>query len=216
MKNLFTLSVLCILFYSCGKNDTSPTTYVSGHLYETCGGAPVKNRGLYIYQLNAAIGSTNTNILATGSTDSTGYFKIPYGTKNPAARLELRLEGGNYAVIALPANLQIIDSLKVYLHSTCNIVVKLNVINPYTVDDTLTITNYNPPYTAFKIAGPFENGILYTANDFQILLPYYIGSGLTGNPNEQIRYTVNDLTNFSGKDFLMQTCATSEVVIDIE
>ncbi|MBC7537076.1 MAG: hypothetical protein H7258_15405 [Ferruginibacter sp.] len=212
MKNLLTLSALCVLFCGCGKNDTTPTTYVSGHLYETCGGAPVKNRGLYIYQLNAAIGTINTNILATGSTDSTdstGYFKIPYGTKNPAARLELRLEGGNYAVIALPANLQIIDSLKVYLHSTCNIVVRLNVINPFTNLDTLYINDYRNPGENLKVAGPFLSDILYSANNYNILLPTYSAN------NTRMGYSLN-LNTAVYKEFNAKPCIDNEVVVDIQ
>ena len=206
--------ILCLAICGCKKNDTTPTVYVSGHLYQTCGGLAVKNQALYIYQLNA--GSNSTGTLATGSTDSTGYFKIPYGTTNPINLIELRLGGGNYAVCTWPFYSKDIDDLNVYNISTCNIVVRLNVINPYTSNDTLKITNFNPPYIVLKVPGPFVSGTLYTANDFQILLPNYIGNGESGISKQEIRYTINNNPTVSVKEFLMKSCVTNEVIVEIQ
>ncbi|MBC7537075.1 MAG: hypothetical protein H7258_15400 [Ferruginibacter sp.] len=213
MKNLLTISVLCILFSGCKKNDTTPTVYVSGHLYQTCGGLAVKNQALYIYQLNA--GSNSTGTLATGSTDSTGYFKIPYGTTNPINLIELRLGGGNYAVCTWPFYSRDIDDLNVYNISTCNIVVRLNVINPYTSLDTLDINDYRN-LTNLKIPGPFTPGILYTANNYQILLPSYLSNSETGILEEPFAYRINHAPTFTIQPFRLKTCGTNEVVINIE
>lgn len=214
MKNLIPIIIVAI-FSGCGKRDITPTVYVSGHLYESCGSAPVKNQGLSIFQSNAN-SYTSPNILATGSTDSTGYFKIPYGTTDPMTKIELRLSGTNYAVTTLPLVLTTIDDLKVYEVSTCDIVVRLNVINPYTANDTLKITNFNPPYVVLKIPGPFVSGTLYSASNFQILSPDYIGSGETGVSNQEIRYMINNNPTISVKQFLMKSCATNEVTVDIQ
>ncbi|MEO8772647.1 MAG: hypothetical protein ABI402_21305 [Ferruginibacter sp.] len=213
MKNLIFIFIVLLFFCGCGKNDTSPTTYVSGHLYETCNGAPIKNQGLYIYQ--QSLSSNGNNTLATGSTDSTGYYKIPYGTGNSINNIELRLSGGNYAVTTLPKSLVNIDDLNVYNISTCNIVVRLNVINPYTSLDTLDINDYRS-LTNLKIPGPFISGILYTASDYNILLPNYLGVGETGTLHEPFAYRLNHAPTFTIQNFTMKTCATNEVVVNIE
>ena len=212
MRNLILFFCFCT-FIGCGKRDTTPTVYVSGHLYESCGGAPVKNQGLYIYQQYT--GTNGTGTLATGSTDSTGYFKIPFGTTNPINLVELRLEGGNYAVCTWPFSSNNMDDLNVYNISTCNIVVRLNVINPYTSLDTLDINDYRG-LTNLKIPGPFTSGILYTANDYNILLPNYLGVGETGILHEPFAYRLNHAPTFTINNFTMKTCATNEVVVNIE
>lgn len=160
MKNLIFIFIIVVFLSGCGKNDTTPTTYVSGHLYETCKGAPIKNQELYIYQLYT--GTNGTGTLATGTTDSTGYFKIPYATTNRIDLVELRLGGGNYAICTWPFSSNDINDSNVYNISTCNIVVRLNVINPYTINDTLQISDARAD-TVLKVPGPFISGILYTA-----------------------------------------------------
>ena len=164
MKNLIFLFIIYAFLGGCTKNDTTPTGYVSGHLYESCGGMPLKNQGLYIYQQYTGTKATGT--LATGGSDSTGYFKIPYGTSNPINPIELRLEGGNYAVCTWPFYSTDIDDLNVYNISTCNIAVGLNVINSYTTNDTLQITNFNPPYVVLKIPGPFVKWLIIYSKQF--------------------------------------------------
>ena len=60
------------------------------------------------------------------------------------------------------------------------------------------------------------NGLLYTANNFQILLPNYIGNGETGISKQEIRYTINNNPTISVKEFLMKSCATNEVIVNIQ
>lgn len=179
--------------------------------YMESSGAPVKNQELYVYQLNAMSNSTGT--LATGSTDSTGYFKIPYGTGNPIESIELRLGGGNYGVTKLPAYpLQDIDNLNVYHNSTCNIIVRLNVINSYTNLDTLEIGDFRT-FTNTKFAGPFTNGIFYLVTNFNMLLPSY--NGTYSYVTKEMGHHINGET-WIINPFELKTCATNEVVVTIE
>lgn len=180
MKNIIIAAVFIISFSSCKKilSVSVPTHYISGHLYDKCGGVPVKNQGLYMHQNNL---DPNENTKGTTTTDSNGYFKLEYNGNESSADFEIRYANSNYSVLILNGyNIINIDSAKLYGISTANIVVKLNVTNPKTSNDTLFVNNLNNPGTILKVSGPFVNGTtVYTASNFNLLVPRYKNSQIS-------------------------------------
>lgn len=205
----FLFSFLIIFFFSaCKKSGSEETFYYSGHLYDHCGGLPVKGKELYIYQHVSAGGNGGT--LGSGTTDSTGYFKISFNNaaKSPD-EIEIRYANSNYAVFSTPGyNLENLSDLKVYEVSTCNISVALNVTRNYTSSDTLYISDYRTPSVPLKLAGPFTNGVLYTASNYNLLVPSYNGASL------YINYSINNTAQIE-KRFRPVVCGDNLVTIDI-
>src|SRR5439155_13048373 len=108
-------------------------------------------------------------------TDSTGYFKFTFEDKNGGEQSIRYVAGAGYNValngIIHKTNA---DDLVIYKFPTANIQVKLNVLNPYTVNDTLVIADYRT-LTNLYIPGPLTSGVLYTAINFRPIVMYYIG-----------------------------------------
>ena len=189
-------------------NPSEPEHYISGHLYNDCGGTPIKNRGLYIYREGLRGAGETTK--GTCTTDSNGYFKMIYRANNAGEPLEFRFANSNYAIVYLPGNPIVnIDNAKLYGISTCNITVKLNVTNPKTSGDTLYVTDFRNS-SSLKIPGPFVSGTVYTANNFNLLTPNY--------PINKIRFAYlfnGDNNTAIEKYFEVKTCQTNTVIADI-
>ena len=211
MKNLIIGVALIAMLGGCKKilNPSEPEHYISGHLYNDCGGTPIKNRGLYIYR--EGLRGAGETIKGTCTTDSTGYFKMNYRANNAGEPLELRFANSNYAIVYLPGNPIVnIDGAKLYGVSTCNIIVKLNVTNPRTSADTLVVDDARNPGATVKVAGPFLNGyIVYTANNFNLLVPYITGKRL------DMGFYLNTPI-FNSKPFIAEACKNNIVTIDIQ
>lgn len=62
---------------------------------------------------------------------------------------------------------------------------KLNVTNPKTSGDTLYVNDYRNPSVNLKVAGPFTSGILYTALNYNLLVPNYPTN------NRRLSYSLN-------------------------
>ena len=211
MKNLIIGIALITMVGGCKKilNPSEPEHYISGHLYNDCSGTPIKNRGLYIYREGLRGAGETTK--GTCTTDSTGYFKMDYRANNAGEPLELRFANSNYAIVYLPGNPIVnIDNAKLYGISTCSITVKLNVTNPKTANDTLYVNDYRNPAVNLKVAGPFTNGILYSALNVNLLVPNYPLNNL------RLSYSFNlNPTTAVDKYFDAVPCKNNIITIDI-
>ena len=212
MKNLIIGIALITMVGGCKKilNPSEPEHYISGHLYNDCSGTPIKNRGLYIYREGLRGAGETTK--GTCTTDSTGYFKMDYRANNAGEPLELRFANSNYAIVYLPGNPIVnIDNAKLYGVTSSTNVIRLNVLTPYTSNDTLEITKGTLPN--LKFAGPFTNGILFTMQDFNLLTPQYKNG--TGFIATGVSYRINNAP-FTSKLFDMVACKTQNITIDIQ
>lgn len=211
MKNLIIAFAIILIITSCKKisNITEPERYITGYLYNDCSNTPIKNRGLYMYRNEPRGGRETTK--GTCTTDSTGFFKMTYSADNGPEPLEVRFANSNYAIVYLPGNPIVnIDNAKLYGVSTCNIIVKLNVTNPRTSADTLVVDDARNPGATVKVAGPFLNGyIVYTANNFNLLVPY-----ITGKRLDMGFYLITPI--FNSKPFIAEVCKNNIVTIDIQ
>ena len=211
MKNLIIAFAIILIITSCKKisNITEPERYITGYLYNDCSNTPIKNRGLYMYRNEPRGGRETTK--GTCTTDSTGFFKMTYRADNGPEPLEVRFANSNYAIVYLPGNSIVnIDNAKLYGVSTCNIIVKLNVINPKTSSDTLYINDYRNPSVNLKVAGPFTSGTLYTASNYNLLVPRY--------PINNLRLSYlfnNNNSTLVDKYFNAQPCKDNIVTVDI-
>jgi hypothetical protein len=119
--------------------------------------------------------SADGGILASTTTDVNGYFKFEFKDKKGGFE-SIRYAAGagfNHIIDNIPQR-KSIDGLILYKIPTTNIQVSLNVIKPYTTNDTLVINDIRT-FQNIKIPGPFSSGILYTATDFPLLAMYYSG-----------------------------------------
>lgn len=119
----------------------------------------------------------------------------------------LQTSGGGDILAKIPQDKNY-DNAEVFFNPTCSIRVRLNVINQYSSNDTLFIPDYNNISTKLKVPGPFVSGELYTATDFDIIVSNY------QNRPMDIWNKINN-GNWIIKDFLLNPCVLSEIVVDI-
>ncbi len=219
MKKLTVIAgvMLLALFTSCLKIKDDHIYILSGHLFNDCSMTPVANKEIVLYQSvsGGVISPTyGGKILANATTDANGYFQFKYKDDGGSAMKIQYKAGAGYNSIMEEIPKQTTDeSLVLYMNPTTNIQVSLNVINPHTVNDTLTVTNLNS--NDLKIVGPFTSGLLYSL-DYSMLSTTYDTTNDQKNVNySEVGFKIND-GEWKGARFAIIPCATRQVIFNIE
>lgn len=208
--DILILVLLLLSFQSCKKD--GPTFIVSGRLLEDCSMKPVPNQSLDLFQeyLMGLDGRLNGGILAQTTTDANGNFSFEFKDEHGSTYSIRRPAGLGYKKLIenIPQN-QSIFNINVFKSLTSHIKVSLQVSNAYTTSDTLFITDFRNLSKKLKVAGPFLNGTLYTAEDFPILNNNYAAN------IESIGYKINN-ANWTILPFTFNNCDTTIINVPIK
>ena len=188
-----------ILFAGC----SDPETFVvTGQLVEGCDQVPISSQEIELFQID-------NGTIATSTTDSEGRFSFAYS--------EDRLSGNEKISLGIVGSLQSLrfvstvpandDAGTLILAPTVDIILSLNVSNPYTEKDTLFYTDYRLQNGSLaKLTGPFQSSVIDTA--------------LNVVAESSIRYIwfINENTpeNNNNRRFDVNGCAMNTVTLDIE
>ena len=214
-KCLMIVSIL--LFQSCDGNrmgeddpENGPSYEISGQLFQDCSKQPMANKPIDLFQeiQHNWDNSTDGGVLATTTTDTNGFFKFVFKDKNGGEESIRYQAGAGYnEVLEKIPNRTSLDSLIIFNNPSTNIQVSLNVINPYTANDTLNIVNLNTNQW-MRIPGPFLSGILYTAIDLPLLGMYF------DEENKKLTWYFNsDNQNFEDIDFEINTYCNDTIFV---
>lgn len=200
------------LFMGCKKDHIKgPLQVFSGYIYEDCSMAPSANRYVDLYE---GIGGWNGELgglLASGHTDVNGHFKLEFRHSGVG---DIRLRAGGDLMINIPYNADT-TGMVIFRYATAIIQVKLNVMNSYSVNDTLFILKLGPPNEIIAIPAPLTSGIIYTDPNYTLLVmdyPYPLG----GTTSTSVVWTINnDGSHY--KDFIITKFCddTTFVTVDI-
>ena len=202
MKNpikyiLFFVLPIALLSSKCKDKDPVIRT-LKGRLMSNCT-VPYAN-GLVKLRNNTGGGASfsediNGNI--DFYTDDNGYFEINYRSRGTLGTLYAPYK----AIQKIPIKNEelVFDMGEVTLNSVVNFVIKLEVNNVYTENDTLTIADYNSTQSnpQIKFVGPFTDQILDTVFarpyisypiTFSQVPQTYIAYGFTQEVNVQYEY----------------------------
>ncbi len=215
MRKLYLFTILPF-FFSCDltQPDVKNTQIFSGYLYEDCNMEPKINHEVNLFQdYEIGLIDDTGGPLATGYTDSTGYFRLKFNHDGIGA-IHFR-EGTNNLMDFIPWNLEIAE-VNVFRHPTCNIQINLNAENSYSDDDILIVNNLNDLLNNVEINGPFEDGVLYEISNYTMLGMIYDTTfgGLKFVSYLDIGYKVNEI-EWSVKRFNISACDSIFVVLDI-
>jgi hypothetical protein len=142
------------LLASCNKNKT---TTIEGILMAGCDTPAANTSGV----IKTDDGFASDGLTLSFTTDENGYFKVSHTGKEIS---KFRVIAGGSEVLSvwsLPGWEK--DLGKLYINPfPTNFVIKLDVRNPYTENDTLVIKDFSSsnPFAQRKISGPFESGTL--------------------------------------------------------
>ena len=161
-NNIFILIIISISFFtSCKDKINGSNTYtIKGQLLNNCSGEVLANTSLMI---NSKSQLFTQGFSAYTTTDANGFFIFSY-ERNGGTDISIRVTSGDIFLEYIPNNSNI-DLGLIYYAPTCNFVFKVVVDNPYSVNDTLLISDFNYtlpyPYYGFHIIpGPFKDTIL--------------------------------------------------------
>ena len=158
MKILIYISFFILLLPSCKNKDP----YVlKGRLMANCG-VPGANKEIIIYQ-DIDMFNNGGYILNDVYSDENGYFEIEY-TPDNGSNLELGVSGAGSVLEFIPSH-ENLDLGDVYYGTIpTNFVIRLEVHEPYTENDTLVFRDFhsNNVFDKVKISGPFNSGVLDT------------------------------------------------------
>ena len=152
MKTTISLLTILLLFSACDKNKTY---ILKGRLIYNCG-IPVSNQDLVELKTEGEFHTTTT--------DSNGYFTFTY-KKGSFGVLRINKDK---ILIGIPLQTSPeLDLGDVYVGGTIDLIVKLQVNNPHTENDTLLIFDLESnDYTKqIAIPGPFTTGVIDTFID---------------------------------------------------
>ena len=200
---LYILTAVLLLFSSCIKNKTIT---IEGRLMQSCD-TPAANREGSIIAADGLL--TGPGEILFFTSDENGYFKASYTVKANIVSFGVSVQGSGEVLRVNHLEGDKKDLGEVYVNPfPTNFIIKLDVQNPYTENDTLVLSDYSStgPFDVRLIAGPFESGILdsvfnhmfskFPVNFFQLndnsgpfystpflirSLPYYIGDHKTGD-----------------------------------
>jgi hypothetical protein len=160
------LSIFAILLSSCTKEEKDKSRVVKGKIVRDCFGTPYPNLKL---NLNGSRNYFQKPVSATTRTDENGVYEIRY--EGPIS--ELILNSGAPIMDRIPGHLDYVDVGEIIQGMGIgNFVIKLEVKNPYTEQDTLFYNRFRMPLndeTIGMLIGPFSDCILDTVRDFPLL-----------------------------------------------
>ncbi|MBK8486625.1 MAG: hypothetical protein WAU21_11360 [Chitinophagales bacterium] len=177
-KHCIYLILFSLIFITCdiAKPPIGNTQIFSGYLYEDCNMEPKINHEVNLFQdYEIGLIDDTGGSLATGYTDSTGYFRLEFNHDGIGA-IHFR-EGTNNLMDFIPWNLEIAE-VNVFRHPTYSIQLSLNVINSYIMGDTLTISDISAAGGSpdgLRVPCPLTSGILYTYTNVPLIGMIYEG-----------------------------------------
>lgn len=189
MKTLLAFTFSVLFFCACKKSDT-PTLYMSGRIYNNCyDREPIRNAGIRLFRTKEG-SNAQGKVVASGSTDSTGYFKIYFPKSESVNWMKLQGSGGGDIMEGILPT-ENIDDVDVFGRIYANIKVSLNVINPHSLGDTLDIERLGQSQS-LKIPCPLTSGPIYTAINYTPVNPM----GYEGT-KDNIAHVFHPSTGFS-------------------
>ena len=209
MKSLLALIMSGFLFSTCKKSDT-PTLYMSGHIYNNCYDLePMRNSGIRLFRTNS--GSLQQGkVVASGSTDSTGYFKIYFPKSEDDNWMKLQGSGGGDILEGILPT-ENIEDIDVFGRIYANIKVSLNVINPHNVGDTLFIEKLDDFTNFLKIPCPLSSGTIYSIAGYTPVNP----TGYNGTKDQIIHKFSSSPSLVKFSDFLIYKYCQDTVFVTV-
>jgi hypothetical protein len=210
-----------ILLISC-KKSTMPYTF-SGQLISCSSTSVYPNVKLELVE-ETDYGTTSGKIVATTNTDNSGNFSFSYNGTNIKKTYAIRtVVGFGYDEIIGGITEGNISDLKIYTSFKYHLIVSLNVIKPYTNNDTLFMAKYTAngtPAGLVKVAGPFASGRKFTFPNLDIetsvYAPKYSGTLHTYNCLFNTTYGTSGLFD---KDYILSLptkCNGDSVYVNVD
>ena len=197
-----TVNILLILFLltACEKDNETITT-IEGQLMASCD-VPAANTSGFILTNDGLLSGPGISLSFT--TDENGHFKVSHrGKADQLNSFTVRVQGSSdvLKVSSLPGDNK--DLGKVYINPfPAKFVIKLEVNNPYSQNDSLVLFDFNNPNampsSAKLYPGPFTNTIIDTIDNYMFgKFPIHFSDILAGRgPSLSFHHRIRSLPQY--------------------
>lgn len=190
--------MLAVLLTACTKNNNNKEVTITGTLMQSCE-TPAANRdGIIHLSGGGLLNHPSTSLEFT--TNENGYFKVTHNKS--FSEFSVRTSA-NHSVLEANISGDEKEVREVYINPfPTNFVIKLDVKNPYTENDTLFMRDFSSqdPLAEKFISGPFESGVLDSViNSFYTKFPVKLSDiNSHGGPRDAVGvYIKNSSGNYS-------------------
>jgi hypothetical protein len=208
MKNLISFVVIVFLLAACMKMANKRVT-ITGRLMHSCG-IPAANTTLLLIEYDYSHKLISNEVWEEFTTNDNGYFSVRV-RNNAKLRLNLK-EQMKRIVSGIEVGETKLDLGEIYCKEfETNFIIKLDVLNQYTAQDTLIIEDYNEiggtSFLANKkvkyYPGPFSSGELevvqnYLHRSFPISHASYVDFNA---PEFSVRYRIRTASGEESNNF---------------
>lgn len=195
MKEIISFIAIVLLLTACTKNNNKEVT-VTGRLMQSCDTPAANKNGIIHLSGGGLLNNPSTSLEFT--TDENGYFKVIHDKS--FSEFSVRTSA-SHSVLEANISGDEKELGDVYINPfPTNFVIKLDVKNPYTENDTLMMFDFkNPnaaPSDAVLFAGPFVNGTLDSIVNYNFSrFPIHFTKNEDLCPKLSIRHMVRSIDN---------------------
>jgi hypothetical protein len=198
MKKLIIFIAIVTLLIACTKN-SNKEYLLTGRLMQSCDTPAANRNGLIHFSGGGILNKPSTSLEFT--TDESGYFKVTHNRR--FSEFTVRTSNNHPVLEVYSLSGDNNDLGEVYINPfPTNFVIKLDVKNPYTENDTLFMRDFSSPDPLAEkfISGPFESGVLDSViNAFYTKFPVKLSDiNSYGGPRDAVGvYIKNSSGNYS-------------------
>ena len=199
MKTFIYILPILLLASACKKvTSSNEPVSIEGRLMASCD-VPAANKSGFIRTDDGLLSGPGISLSFTS--DENGYFKITHTGKESLDKFTVRVQGSSDVLRVNHLSGKKKNLGKVYINPfPTNFIIKLDVKNPYTENDTLVMTDFtsSDPFAQKFIPGPFNTGVLDSVvNSFYNKLPISFSDiSNHGGPQHSIGVYVRSLPNY--------------------
>lgn len=214
IKQIQIILIVCtiiIVIISC-KKEIKPYT-ISGFFFGGCPKQSLANQQIKLmYKKSSGMYYFNeTSQIVT--TDINGYFTFTTNLKSWWIQVS-----GSEDVLYSSNSKTNVSNIEIYKGVSNAIRVYLNVIRPYTINDTLLLYHVRDSNGfSYRITGPFNSGFLLTTPNFTPNIAFYSNQDLDSIKIASIETAIsNNWGKHTYSKFNFSLCDTSTVTINID
>lgn len=200
MKRLISLRAIVLLLAACTKNSNNKEVTVTGRLMQSCDTPAANKDGIIYLSGGGLLNNPSTSLEFT--TDENGYFKVIHDKS--FSEFSVRTSA-NHSVLEANISGDEKELGDVYINPfPTNFVIKLDVKNPYTENDTLVLLDFSDPdpFAQQLIAGPFQSGLIDSVKNFNFNIFPLKWTEIKNNegPRGGVQYRIRSLPDYIGSN----------------
>lgn len=200
MKYLINYIIIVVLLTACSKNNHKEVT-VTGRFMQSCDTPAANKNGMIHLSGGGLLNKPSTSLEFT--TDENGYFKVTHDKSFSQFSVRTSANHSVLDVTSLGGDEKELGEVYINPFPT-NFVIRLDVKNTYTENDTLVLLDFSDPdpFAQLLVSGPFQSGFIDSIKNFNYnIFPLKWSEIMNnGGPRGGVQYRIRSLPDYIGSN----------------